>query len=605
MLTNRNHDFELTKVLKTIGLEQYNRLYGEYFEEQSPIILDTLSIPQPKEVNENEPIRVYLGNIGLDSLTQRYSPKGIGSNNWAVSGVKTASGYPILCNDPHLGLNLPAIWFEIQISTPEFNSYGASLPGAPGVISGFNEHIAWGVTNVSHDVMDWYAIQWKDDNKTEYWFDSSYRAATFVVETIKVREAADVLDTIYMTHMGPVARHSHGRDFALRWTLHDPSEEALTFLKLIKATNYAEYKDAIQYFSCPAQNFVFAAKNGDIALWTQGKLPLRKKMQGRFVQQGTGSSELWSGFIPQAHIPHEYNPTKNFVASANQHSINPATYPYDYYGYFEEYRGRYLNRRLAEMDNITIADMKALQYSSYSVKAEDFMTLLKQHLQKGELDKEALEVWHLIKDWDYRFTKEQRAPTIFEQWYDSLEVLVYDELVFSDSTGEHHYLFPEDYNLLHLLKRDTSHPYIDWKKTPAVKEGVADMITLAFQKIAAHLPRDSSGQVLTWKEQRGSSIQHLARVAAFGVQDVNSDGHHSALNALQARPGPSWRMIVSMGPEIEAYGIYPGGQSENPGSYYYKNMIDKWAAGTYYSLLFMKEETDAGDKIVLKQIFEQ
>ncbi|MFK7798872.1 MAG: penicillin acylase family protein [Aureispira sp.] len=605
MLTSKNHDFELTAILKEIGLKEFDRLYGEYFEEQSPIITDTLAIEQPTIVAQDVPIRLYLGNMGTDSLTRDLSPKGIGSNNWAVSGAKTASGYPILCNDPHLKLNLPAIWFEIQIKTPEYNSYGASLPGAPGVISGFNEHIAWGITNVSHDVKDWYAIQWKDDSKTEYWFDSSYRAATMRIETIKRRDAAPLLDTIYMTHMGPVTKQTQERDFALRWTLHDPSEEVLTFLKLMRSTNYEDYKDAIRHFSCPAQNFVFAAKNGDIALWTQGKLPLRKERQGRFVQQGTRSSELWPGFIPQEHIPHEYNPAKNFVASANQHSVNPTIYPYDYYGYFEEYRGRYLNRRLSEMDSITVADMKALQYDSYSVKAEDFMTLLKQHLQKGQLNKEALEIWHLLKDWDYRFSQEQIAPTIFEQWYDSLEVLVYDEFWLTDSANGKHYLFPDEFNLLQLLKRDTSNVYIDYKKTPNKRETVADIITLAFQQIVGALPRDEQGNILTWGTRRGSEIQHLAKVSVFGVQDIPSNGHPSALNALGGRPGPSWRMVVALGPEIEAYGIYPGGQSENPGSYYYKNMIEKWSKGDYYTLLFMKDETDKADQIVLRQRFEQ
>lgn len=604
MLTNKDHDFELTRVLKTIGLEEFDQLYAEYFEEQSPIILDTITINPTQPIDQNEPITLYLGTMGKDSLTKNLSPKGIGSNNWAVAGEKTASGHPILCNDPHLGLNLPSIWFEIQIKTPEYNSYGASLPGAPGVISGFNEHIAWGVTNVSHDVKDWYAIQWKDDKKSHYWFDSSYREASMRVETILMRDAEPLYDTIYMTHIGPVTRQTEERDFALRWTLHDPSEEALTFLKLMKATNYEDYKEAIKHFACPAQNFVFAAKNGDIALWTQGKLPLRKKRQGRFVQQGTSSKELWAGFIPQAHIPHEYNPQKNFVASANQHSVNPANYPYDYYGYFEEYRGRYLNRKLAEMDSITIADMKALQYDSYSIKAEDFMTLLKKHLQKGKLDKEALEIWHLIKDWDYRYSQEQIAPTIFEQWYDSLEVLVYDEFLFSDSTGDKRYRFPEDYNLLHLLKRDTTNTYIDWKKTTNKKEGVGDVITIAFQQIAEHLPKDTTGNILTWKDRRASTIEHLAKLPAFSVLDVPSDGHHSTLNALQPRPGPSWRMVVSLGPEIEAYGIYPGGQSENPGSYYYKNMIDKWAKGDYDTLLFMKNEQDVADRIVLEQNFD-
>jgi len=606
-LTNRDHDFELSSVLKHLGLDQFDQLYGEYFMEQSPIILDSMNYIQPLAVNETKPISLYLGKLGGDSLSREFSPKGVGSNNWAVSGAKTASGNPILCNDPHLKLNLPSIWFEVQLSTPEFNTYGASLPGAPGVISGFNEHIAWGVTNVSHDVKDWYAIQWKDDSKEYYWFDSSYQKSSFVVEEIKVRGAESILDTIYMTKFGPIAYSADGQDFALRWTLHDASEEPLTFLKLMKGKNYADYKDAIRHFSCPAQNIVFAAKDGDIALWTQGKLPLRKQRQGRFVQQGTSSDELWQGFIPQKDIPHEHNPAKNFVASANQHSVNPNLYPYDYYGYFEEYRGRYLNRRLTEMEKITVKDMMDLQYDSYSVKAEDFMTLLKRHLIKGDLTKEELEIWHMLKDWDYRYTKNQVEPTIFEMWFDTLKHTVYDEILAVEKEeeliGREKLRLPEEYNLLHLLKRDTTNIVIDILATTNKKEGVADVLTFVFKNTCKNLTRDAAGNVLAWKEKRATVVQHLSRVAAFSDNTIESDGHGSTLNALGARPGPSWRMVVELGEKINAYGIYPGGQSENPGSFYYKSMLDKWAKGEHYKLLFMKDANDGQDKIIFEQEF--
>lgn len=605
-LTEREHDFELTNVLKEIGLEQFDQLYGEYFQEQSPIIHDSLNYIQPVAIEEDKPISLYLGNIGMDSLTRAYSPKGIGSNNWAVSGAKTASGNPILCNDPHLILNLPSIWFEIQITTPEANVYGVSLPGTPGIIIGFNENIAWGVTNVSHDVKDWYAIKWKDDTKEAYWFDSTYKPATMVIEEYKVRDGASVFDTMYYTHIGPIAHTSDGQDFALRWTLHDPSEEPITFLKLMKAKNYADYKDALRHFACPAQNLIFASKTGDIALWTQGKFPLRKKMQGRFVQQGTSSNELWQGFIPQKDIPHEYNPTKNFVGSANQHSVNPALYPYDYYGYFEEYRGRYLNRRLAEMDSITVEDMMALQYDSYSLRAEDFMTIFKTRLQKGNLTKDELEIWHLLKDWDYYYKKEAIEPTIFETWFDSLRPVVYDEIyalgTLKYEEDKLHVRLPDEFNLLHLFKRDTTNIIIDIVETKK-KETIADLVTLAFKKACTSL--NVAEGISIWKDKRNTTVKHLSTVDAFSVGDIDSDGDVSTLNALGESPGPSWRMIVELGDKIEAYGIYPGGQSGNPGSFYYKTMLDKWAKGNYNKLLFMKDKDDSKNNIIGQQEFEQ
>lgn len=607
MLTNRDQDFQQTAVLKEVGLEGFERLYGEYFEEQSPIILDTMTYTEPPvAVADTVPLQFYLGTLGWDSLTHAAVPKGIGSNNWAVSGEKTISGHPILCNDPHLKLNLPSIWFEVQLHTPEFNVYGVTLPGAPAVISGFNEHIAWGITNVSHDVKDWYAIQWKDEKKDAYWFDSTYRSAEFFVETIQVRDAEPVYDTIRVTHMGPISYSHEGQDFALRWTLHDPAEEPLMFLKLLRAKNYSDYKAAIRHFGCPAQNVVFASKDGDIALWTQGKLPIRRPFQGRFVQQGTNSAQLWQGYIPQEHIPHEYNPEKGFVASANQHSINPSVYPYDFYGYFEEYRGRYLNRRLTEMDSITIQDMMALQYDAYSVKAEDFMGILNQHLQKGKLDKNGLEIWHLVKDWDFRYTRDQVGPTIFENWFDTLQVLVYDELLNTETVpGPAQRLrLPDNGQLLTLLKRDTSHPFIDIQATEA-QERVGDVVTIAFQRAANSVPRDEVTQkILPWNQRRATKIEHIANVAPLGIDSISSDGDVSALNAIGDDRGPSWRMVVQLGPEMEAYGIYPGGQSGNPGSAYYANSVGRWAEGKYYRLLYMKKPTDFDDRIIFKQTLE-
>ncbi|MCP4442637.1 MAG: penicillin acylase family protein [Aureispira sp.] len=607
-LVKRDEDFELTNAYKLLGETKFNQLYPEYFLEQSPIIQDTVTVLQAKVLKDSA-MPPFLSDA-FHAPQGPKPPKGIGSNNWAVSGRKTASGNPILCNDPHLELNLPSIWFEIQVKTPDFNAYGASLPGAPGIISGFNENIAWGVTNVSHDVRDWYAIQWKDASRQEYFFDSTYVKAEHVLDTIYVRGGQPVIDTIIYTKMGPIAYSEGGTDYALRWMLHEPSMEPLTFIKLLKGKNYNDYQDAIQHFSCPAQNLVFACKDGDIALWTQGKLPVRRKNQGKFVAAGTSSQNMWQAYIPQEHIPHEHNPEKGFVASANQHSIDPALYPYYYYGYFEEYRGRYLNRKLAEMSEIKVQDMKDLQNDNYSVRAEDFMPLFLKYLQRGSLSKEELEILALVDKWDYQYDKTSKAPSVFDAWMNAIFPTMYDEIDILNEqnalSGQQALIYPYEWQLLNVLKRDTAHFIVDNEHTSNKKESVEDIVTMAFQKACIDINRDTvSNEPRNWRDQKNTFIQHLGRIAPFSVDNVDIGGDGSALNAVRHRTGPSWRMVVELGDTINAYGIYPGGQSGNPGSPYYTSMMDKWASGKYNTLVFMQSAEDSKEKIIHSQSFNK
>jgi len=613
-LVSKDNDFELTNAYKHFGKDKFKELYPEYFPEQSPIILDSSAYRfTPVAVSDS------FGGPYLSSsdFKEEKSPKGIGSNNWAVSGKKTLSGNAILCNDPHLGLNLPSIWFEIQLACPEFNAYGASLPGAPGVISGFNGNIAWGVTNVAHDVKDWYAIKWVDASKKEYVFDGKRMQSTFIMDSIKQKGQKAIVDTLIYTHIGPIARNVRGTDYALRWIANDPGDEPLTFLKLMKSKNYNDYLDAIKYFSCPAQNLVFACKDGDIALWTQGKLPLRKPNQGKFVMDGSVSFNQYQGFIPQEHIPHEHNPAKGFVASANQHSVSP-DYPYYTYGYFEEYRGRFLNSKLSKMKKISQEDMLNLQKSNFGQKAADFLPLLLKQINRGELNKEELELLALFKNWDYEYLAKSQAPTIFEDWFYNFNELIYDEVKAAEKDGIS-LVYPEEWHLLGILKRDSSSFVIDIISTDK-KENLGDIVTASFKKTYKTVPRNKDKKIMSWAEMKSTALMHLARIPEFSIFNVDVDGSYHSLNAVNNRynyeasrkegktvykerssSGPSWKMMVELGQNASAKTIYPGGQSGNPGSYFYSNMVNDWAAGKYYSAQYLKTPEDLGKSVVLKQ----
>jgi penicillin amidase len=220
----------------------------------------------------------------------------IGSNNWAANGSKTATGSPILCNDPHLDLNLPSIWYLIQLHAPAVNTMGASLPGSPGVIIGFNDSIAWGMTNAQRDLVDWYKITFKDENRNFYLLDSSWVASEKVVEKISVRGGEIFYDTVIHTRWGPVTydesfrKQSNLKNYAFRWIAHDESEELTAFHKLNRARNHADYMEALNHFDSPAQNFVFASAANDIAMRIQGKYPVRRPLEGKFVLDGSQMS---------------------------------------------------------------------------------------------------------------------------------------------------------------------------------------------------------------------------------------------------------------------------------------------------------------------------
>ncbi|MFQ5448075.1 MAG: penicillin acylase family protein, partial [Saprospiraceae bacterium] len=357
-LCSGEDDLESTNALQVFGQEMFDKLYPEYNPKQTPVIpAGTKWDFAPATVDAPAPVQEAVG-----LLDQELPPKErehVGSNNWAVSGTKTKSGKPILCNDPHLRLTLPSIWFEIQIHTPGMNAYGVSIPGIPGILIGFNEHAAWGETNVGQDVTDWYKINWTDAAQTSYEWDGGVKKAALVVDTFWVKgQRAPVLDTVKWTVWGPVVYDDPTNPragMAMRWLAHDEPnpEDIATFLGLNKSRNYNDYREALSNYDYPAQNFVFASNDGDIAITANGKFPLKLKEQGRFVQDGSYSGNAWKGFIPRDQIPAIKNPERGFVASANQHTTDP-TYPYYYNAMsFDDFRARYLVGELSKMDNIT------------------------------------------------------------------------------------------------------------------------------------------------------------------------------------------------------------------------------------------------------------
>ena len=597
------NDLQMTNAKNYFGMDDFNKLYPNVEDSLDPIIPKGTSFAKPAIVpkipaNANE---VYFAKTATNTTAMApvVPDKDNGSNNWAVSGTKTKSGRPILCNDPHLSLNLPSIWYEVQLNTPTQNTYGASFPGAPAVMIGFNDSIAWGETNAGRDVLDYYDMQFKDSTMTEYLYNGVWTKADHHKETFKIKGKPDLVEDIATTVFGPVMydkayknQSTEGKYLAVHWMANMPGTGVQTFYDLDHAKNYDEYLKAISSFVCPGQNFVFASKTGDIAIKQQGAFVAKWKRQGDFIMPGTDSSYQWQGVIPVDENPMIKNPIRGFVSSANQMVVD-TTYPY-YLGSannFPLFRGFTINRKLNEMNNITPEDMQHLQMENHNAFAEMARPVLMRYIDESKLNEDEKKYITILKSWNLKGDFTEKGATVFKCIWDSLEAEVWkDEF----SKTKLPMPWPDAPVLLQSLITDSVYAqFADNINTADKKETMQDDVMAALKKSVVKLKELEGKDQLEWGKWKDTKVSHLLKIPALSRLHLPIGGGEHMINATKEMHGPSWRMVVHLTDEIEAYGVYPGGQNGNPGSKYSDNFIDTWAAGKYYRILFLKKEQAA------------
>jgi penicillin amidase len=603
-LAGGTDQFEMTNNLKHFGAEAVNDLFPDYPYHESPIIpigtkWDFKPLPIPK------PSSHFLAQM-TDTIKTIHKVEGIGSNNWVIGGSKSASGYPILANDPHLNLTFPSIWFQIQLSSPTVNVNGASLPGAPCVIIGYNQKISWGVTNVEASVMDWYQEKFKDNTKNEYWYNNKWNKVTRRIEVVKVLGGKTITDTVIYTHHGPVvyeiaAKHpAEGHNNipvgdALRWIAHEESNDMMCFYELNRGKNYTDYRHALTRYAAPAQNFIFASSDKDIAMTPNGKFPLKYKEQGKYILDGTDPADDWHGWIPAEQNPTVKNPPRGFVSSANQSSTDP-TYPYYINSSFGGYeRGKRINDRLTVMQNATVDSMRIMQLDNYSIKAQDMLPAMLKYLDPSKMDDSQLKAVDILKSWDKHYSADAEGASIFSAWADSFYNSVWNNKFDVDGIE---LTTPSFDRTEKLLLTDPNSKWFDNIKTPA-KETCVDIVNQSFKATIDKMARDHGkpGKKWAWGQVKKTFINHLARLPGFGTGNFIAGGTGGVINALRNGNGPSWRMVVQMGPTVKGYGVFPGGESGNPGSFYYEDMFNTWKDGKLNELLFLNSATESSPRI--------
>ncbi|MDP5082510.1 MAG: penicillin acylase family protein [Winogradskyella sp.] len=601
MLCGKDSDLEYTNMLRKFGKERFDLLFPDFFDVNDAII--------PKENDwsfiDVEMTKTPMSELPLDSISETIEKPhpNNGSNNWAVAPKKSYSGNAILANDPHLGLKLPSIWFVMQLHSPNQNVFGATLPGALGIIIGFNEKISWGVTNATRDVKDWYKIEFQDESRTTYKYNNTWSKTSVRLEELKIRNKETVIDSVIYTHHGPVS-YDHNyksgdmkKGYAMKWAGHTGHNFTKLFLKLNKSKDYDDYLEAISNHVAPAQNFAFASTEGDIALWIQGQFPNKWEGQGKFLLDGSNPDHDWQSYIPQEFNAHIKNPERGFISSANQHPVD-SSYPfYVFNDGYETYRNRVINDFFRNRNSVTIEDFKALQNNNFNLKAKELVPFMLEKMAVSDFNSNELELLNAMKNWDFNNSIDNIAPSIWTSWLKHLSKLTWDEFNVKDEALKEPFI----YHTIYLLKNKPNDPFMDILDTP-LKETATDLFVMSFKAAVKELDqwKPENGDY-DWRNYKGAYVGHLLQaLPAFSRFDIPIGGDRNTVNASDVDHGPSWRMIVEMSSPPKAYGIYPGGQSGNPGSKYYDNFIDDWAAGKYHRFNFL-QNNEASNAIIATQ----
>ncbi len=521
-----------------------------------------------------------------------------GSNNWAVDGSKTASGKPMLCNDPHLGFSLPMIWYTCHISVNGENLVGVTFPGGPGMVIGHNDELGWGFTNLQADAVDMFVESLNPADALQYRHHGKWKQINRITEQVAVRgEAAHTLNIDSTVH-GPIISRE-GKTIALQWTGLGPTKDFVALWRISHAKNLRQFLSATEDLTVPAMNVIYADRTGNIALHPCGALPIRLRGQGRIPMDGASGDNDWTGMIPRNELPLAINPPDHFVASANARPT-PLDYPH-YLGWMWDcnYRIRRINDMLKPARKHTVETMKPIQFDAYDKAAERFVPVLLQDLKTTDLkDSVSKRALRELEKWNYVADTRAIGPAIWLRWFDIYRGQVWDDewksrgieqpggsWGFSGSNNRE----PELEVLEYLTREFPDSIWFDDRNTPG-RETRTDIARRSFELAMASLKKQFGDDVEKW---RWGNINQLKVRSLAQIPELGRSGGPTVGTEFTVNPGSnvgtvgggaSWRMIVDFGHPDQSVGIYPGGQSEKPDSPFYNDQMSLWAKGEYVPL---------------------
>ena len=544
----------------------------------------------------------------------------LGSNNWVVDGTLTASGKPLLANDPHLGSKVPSTWYLAHMSAGDFDVIGATLPGAPAVGLGRNRDIAWGATNVAADVEDLYREKLDPTGRFAE-FRGVQEPLQIVSETIVVKGAAPIRLDVRVSRHGPLisdainANNAEARrptrsaplePLAFRWTALDADDATLpAFLLMNEAKNWEQFTAALRIFVVPSQNFVYADVNGHIGYYAPGRIPIRASGDGSRPVNGWAGDAEWTGWIPFDELPHAYDPPEHVIITANNRPT-PASYPYVLgLEWPEPYRAQRITDLLRGRARLSPDDFAAIQADTLSLHARALLPALLSHAHPQDAaDTQAVTI---ARGWNHDARADSAAAAIFEVWFLRLAPrLAGDDLGLVTDSYRSRFTYITRFAINTLATNDS--PWCDDVRTPA-RETCDDTVSAALHDAVTELTRRLGGDMARWRwdavHRAVFPHQGLDAVAALrplvsrsvpGAGDWSTVdvGPVDAEHLFEQRSVPGYRDIIDLSPRNDSRFIDAVGQSGHPLSAHYDDALEVWRAVKYRPMTMERADVERG-----------
>ena len=652
--SNRSNEITYSAIAGEFGDEMAAIYQPDFDYDNRPTIIWEEELPSDGESFDPAISRDTAGIRGIETqLAGNYNPEvlslfgfgdSIGSNNWVVSGERSASGMPLLANDPHLGIQNPSIWYEVGLHCQPvsdecpYSNRGFGFASSPGIIIGNNEHIGWGVTNLGPDVLDLYQMEFNPDNDLQYMWNGEWRDAELREEEILFGDGGSMTIQVRVTHLGAIINDNQVDEetgevmgfnnedpLALRWTADETGTIIEAIFRLNRATNWDEFRDAIQYWDIPAQNIVYADLEGNIGYQTQGRIPIRAEGHtGVMPVDGTTDEYEWLGYVPYEYMPSVFNPERGYISTANQ-----AVLPQSYYAYLADalgeefgedahyvfdydwavgYRGARINELIEATELHDEASFQAIHGDNKFLFAEEISPYL-MDIDMGSDELNDMRDWML--DWDYQMHMDSPQAALFGLFTQSLTLNIFqDELdVIEREAGGS----DQNQYTMTLLMEDADNLWwddVETEDTTETRDGiVAQSFSEAYDATVEALgdnrddwrwgaihtatfvsnPLGASGIGLIEDTVNITAIETSGGTAIVNATSWNA----SSDNGMVVSALPSMRMILDFSDFGNNRTIHTTGQSGHPMSNHYSDMVDPWRMIEYNPMLWNQADVEA------------